>query len=146
MIFRRDVTGFLNGQPFSLVVTLVDGGAYLRPDAAEAWANMKEAAAAAGVALVINGHLSGFRSSAEQAALRLRLGAFGEGGYAAAVNNSPHQTGTALDVAHQNPDNADFDSNAYAWLRDNAPSFGWYPVGDAFSTKEPWHFSYRGEA
>lgn len=136
VLTRRLVDGYVNGQLASFEVVGIGDGARLRPDAAAAWLSMLAAAARDGVTLKHAGPRAGFRTSAEQALLVEELGAYGAGGLAAAVNHSPHQAGYCLDIPVASP-------AVRAWLTRHAPSFGFLPTGEHFSTPEPWHFEWK---
>lgn len=143
VITKRTVEGYVGGQLVRFTVTDIGGGIRLRDDAASAWARMVAAAADDDVHISATGKLSGFRTAEEQESLRASRGAYEDGGYAARVGFSPHQGGYALDVDGQNPANPNYNPLAYVWLRKNGPLFGWFPKGDTFSTREPWHFEFN---
>jgi LAS superfamily LD-carboxypeptidase LdcB len=141
---RRVATAYVGGLPVTIEVLEVGRGATLRVDAAKAFLTMKQAARAAGFDVQPSGSRSGFRTQAEQEALRREVGAYGSGGLAAAVGRSPHQSGVALDIESLNPSASNYDSAKRAWLKSNGPSFGWFPVGDSYATTpEPWHWEFR---
>jgi D-alanyl-D-alanine carboxypeptidase len=122
----------------------------LTPDTAAEWRNMKQAAAEAGVQLLL---VSGFRSVRHQADIIRRKLAAGQSIEAILVVNaapgfSEHHTGRAVDVATPGtrPLTADFErSDAFRWLTDNAAAFGFrMPFGrnNRFGFEyEPWHWS-----
>ncbi len=126
--FRTD-TGYVNGSPFT--ITLVDAdGKPAEVDTADAYAVMQDAAAAAGVNLVV---VSGFRTMAEQQYL-----------YACYVNcncnncnlaaqpgYSNHQSGHALDLNTSSP-------GVYDWLANNAANFGFKRTVPS----EAWHWEH----
>jgi hypothetical protein len=98
-------------------------GEGMRPDVAAAFDRMAAAAAADGVALVVN---SGFRSDAEQAAL---FAANPDPRWVAPPGRSLHRCATELDLGP---------SGAYAWLAANAGRFGFV---QRYSW-EAWHYGY----
>jgi hypothetical protein len=98
-------------------------GEGIRPDAAAAFDRMAAAAAAAGLALVVN---SGFRSDAEQAAL---FAANPDPRWVAPPGQSLHRCATELDLG---PD------SAYSWLAANASRFGFV---QRYSW-ESWHYGF----
>ena len=71
---------------------------------------------------------------------------------AARAGHSEHQTGLVVDMTSKNePSAEDFtNSQAYAWLKENAYRFGWierYPEGKSDITgysAESWHWRYVG--
>jgi D-alanyl-D-alanine carboxypeptidase len=125
----------------------------LAPATAGDWQRMKQAAAAAGVELLL---VSGFRSVRQQAELiRRKLNAGRTIAEILTVNAAPgfseHHTGRAVDIATPGtrPLTAEFDgSRAFAWLGEHGRSFGFgmpYPRGNAFGFEyEPWHWSQLG--
>jgi hypothetical protein len=98
-------------------------GEGMRPDVAAAFDRMAAAAAADGLALVVN---SGFRSDAEQAAL---FAAHPDPRWVAPPGRSLHRCATELDLGP---------SDAYGWLAANAGRFGFV---QRYSW-EPWHYGY----
>lgn len=125
----------------------------LAPETAHAWRRMKEAAALAGVQLLL---ISGFRSMRHQADLiRRKLAAGATIEEILRVNAAPgfseHHTGRALDLATPGtrPLTLEFEkSTAFAWLCEHAASFGFdmpYSRGNRFGFEyEPWHWSQLG--
>jgi D-alanyl-D-alanine carboxypeptidase len=124
----------------------------LSPPAAEAWAAMRDVAAASGIALVA---ISGFRSIERQAELiRAKLAA-GESIDAilqtvAAPGYSEHHSGRAVDIgAPGEPQlTEDFElTPGFRWLRAHAHHHGFhltYPRGNAYGIAyEPWHWCHR---
>lgn len=122
----------------------------LAPETAAAWRKMKQAAAEAGVQLLL---VSGFRSVRHQAdIIRRKLAAGQPIEQILTVNAAPgfseHHTGRAVDIATPGarPLTADFEtSDAFRWLMDNAAGFGFrmpYGRGNRFGFEyEPWHWS-----
>jgi hypothetical protein len=98
-------------------------GEPMRPDVAEAFDRMAGAAAAAGIALVVN---SGFRSDAEQAAL---FAANPDPRWVAPPGTSLHRCATELDLGPP---------AAYGWLASHAPRFGFVRR----YSWEPWHYGF----
>jgi D-alanyl-D-alanine carboxypeptidase len=122
----------------------------LAPETAAAWREMKNAAANAGVRLLM---VSGFRSIRHQAELIRRKLAAGQAldailKVSAAPGFSEHHTGRAIDIATPGtrPLTEEFaGSAAFAWLEDNAGIFGFampYGPNNRFGfAYEPWHWS-----
>jgi D-alanyl-D-alanine carboxypeptidase len=122
----------------------------LAPPTARSWRQMKQAAALAGVELLL---VSGFRSIRQQTELfRQKLAAGQPIDAILRVNAAPgfseHHTGRAVDVATPGtrPLTAEFESSkAFAWLVANAAAFGFampYGRGNTFGFEfEPWHWS-----
>lgn len=113
---------------------LANGGGYsgplvyrqgegMRPDVATAFDRMAAAAAAAGLALVVN---SAFRSDAEQAAL---FAAHPDPRWVAPPGRSLHRCATELDLGPE---------TAYGWLAANGGRFGFV---QRYSW-ESWHYGY----
>jgi D-alanyl-D-alanine carboxypeptidase len=125
----------------------------LAPPTARAWREMKAAAFADGIELLL---VSGFRSVRYQADLiRNKLAAGHDIESILKVNAAPgfseHHTGRAVDIATpgSRPLTADFESSAaFAWLGKHAGRHGFaMPYGRnniyGFSY-EPWHWSQLG--
>ena len=122
---QRIVLGFNRGKPSFLTVLKLSvpqqngDAAWLRADAAQAFEDMRAAAARDGVTLAVS---SAFRSVEAQAFLyaqnRLRA-CFSTTCQTALPGYSNHQQGTTLDVDTANGTNA-----AYRWLVANAKSYG----------------------
>jgi hypothetical protein len=98
-------------------------GEGMRPDVAAAFDRMSDAAARAGLALIVN---SGFRSDAEQAAL---FAAHPDPRWVAPPGHSLHRCATELDLGPE---------SSYAWLADNASRFGFV---QRYSW-ESWHYGF----
>src|SRR4051812_3848414 len=98
-------------------------GKPMRPDVAQAFDRMAEAARGDGIALTVN---SGFRSDAEQARL---FAAHPDPKWVARPGTSLHRLGTELDLGP---------ASAYGWLAANAQRFGFVKR----YSWEPWHFGY----
>jgi hypothetical protein len=95
----------------------------MRPDVAAAFDRMAAAAAAVGLALVVN---SGFRSDAEQAAL---FAAHPDPRWVAPPGQSLHRCATELDLGPE---------TAYVWLGANAGRFGFVQRYQW----EAWHYGF----
>ena len=95
----------------------------MRPDVGAAFDRMAEAAAEAGLTLIVN---SAFRSDAEQAAL---FAAHPDPTWVAPPGHSLHRCATELDLGSE---------AAYGWLAANAGRFGFV---QRYSW-EPWHYGY----
>jgi D-alanyl-D-alanine carboxypeptidase len=125
----------------------------LEPQAAQAWLALQAAAAADGIALVLE---SAFRSVARQTEI---LQAKLDGGQTleetltlvAPPGYSEHHTGRAVDIG--TPGSValeeDFETTAaFAWLRVHARQHGFtmsYPRGNAQGyAYEPWHWCFNG--
>jgi len=102
---------------------VVRQGEGMRADVAAAFDRMAAAAAAAGIALVVN---SGFRSDAEQAAL---FAAHPDPRWVAPPGHSLHRCATELDLGPE---------TAYGWLASNASRFGFV---QRYSW-EAWHYGF----
>lgn len=125
LIRSKPVLAYVKGKVTDIAFGSIGGQFVLRKDAAESFNDMKQAAHADGVLLVVN---SAFRTMEEQEKLRIE-----KPGLAAKPGYSPHQAGIAVDLDVDGGTNA-----AYRWLRMHAEFFGWYqPLA-----KEPWHWEY----
>ena len=128
------------------------GASQLRKEAAEALAEMYDAAERAGVGFTLR---SGYRSYATQKSL---FGTYvSQHGLAyadrisARAAYSEHQTGLAVDITTQSSLTRSFGATtAGKWLAENAYKYGFilrYPKGAESITGfsyEPWHFRYVG--
>jgi D-alanyl-D-alanine carboxypeptidase len=122
----------------------------LAPQTARSWRQMKQAAALAGVQLLL---VSGFRSIQQQTDLfRKKLAAGQEIGAILRVNAAPgfseHHTGRAIDIATpgSRPLTQEFEhSRAFEWLTAHAAAFDFgMPYGRNNRSEfeyEPWHWS-----
>jgi D-alanyl-D-alanine carboxypeptidase len=155
-----DEYGFDTNRPmYAEAAELVDVGPNLvgrmqrlTPAAAGQWAALVEAAAAAGIQLLI---VSGFRDVDYQAALiRKKINAGQIIGDILKVNAAPgfseHHTGQAVDIATpgSRPLTEEFEAtDAFRWLESNASDFGFsmtYPRDNPWEiTYEPWHWSIK---
>jgi D-alanyl-D-alanine carboxypeptidase len=125
----------------------------LAPETARAWRQMKEAALADGVELLL---VSGFRSIRYQVDLiRNKLAAGHPIGEILKVNAAPgfseHHTGRAVDIATRGtrPLTEAFETSAaFQWLTENAATYRFgmpYGRDNAFGfSYEPWHWSQLG--
>lgn len=121
-----------NGVP--IVVDLVavdDKGHMLSAAAAADFTRMREAAASAGVSLIIT---ESFRSMDRQTELWLQYKSGERSDQAAAPGYSLHQSGRAADLETARGTNA-----AYEWLVRNAHLFHF----KATVAVEPWHWEHR---
>ena len=107
----------------------------LRTEAAEAYMQMVQAAAADGVTWTVT---DSYRTYDQQVQLVREKGLYSQGGLAAVPGRSNHGWGLAVDLGggvnrEGTPQNR--------WLQENAGRFG-------FSTipREPWHWEFRGGA
>lgn len=111
-----------------------NGTGYLLPPAADAWEEMRAAAAAEGIDLrAIDTYRSyEVQEGAYQAHLR--------GEKAANVlppGESEHGNGLAVDIT--NGHLVGVGDREYTWLRTHAAQYGWYPISN-----ESWHWEFRG--
>lgn len=129
----RVVIGFSKGVPYPLTVRKVGklqngDDAWLMPAAADAFEQMRDAAAAEGVTLYI---ASAFRSWDEQAVLKVKN--IINGPQTAAPGYSNHQQGTTVDL-----DVGGWSGRVYLWLTQNAQRFGFRRT----VASEPWHWEF----
>lgn len=101
-------------------------GHFLRPDAAQKFFAMKDAARRDGINLSIN---NAYRSYEQQVAMANKYGLYSRGGRAAVPGTSNHGWGTAIDL------NVSSNTAALNWLRKNAANFGFRNI-----PREPWHW------
>ena len=123
----------------------------LAPEAADAWARMREAAARAGIRIEL---VSGFRSvHAQNEIIRGKLASGMSLESVLRVNAAPgyseHHSGRAVDLtSHGEPPltEAFGETPAFAWLREHASGFGFtlsYPQGNPHGISyEPWHWLF----
>ena len=125
--------------------------ASLRPEAAQAFLEMAQAAAQDGIRLYA---VSAYRSYSSQVAAYQRYVREASvelaDTYSARPGHSEHQTGLAIDVNTATL-RSHFENTAeYAWLQENAGRFGFilrFPQGKEDITGyrfEPWHYRYVG--
>lgn len=120
----RPATGYSGGRPLSICVTEVDGK-LVEYRTAEAYRQMKAAAAAAGVHLQI---VSGWRTMEQQRYL-YNLYLSGRGNLAARPGYSNHQSGLALDLNTRG-------AGVHNWLNNNGARFGFRRTVPS----EIWHW------
>jgi LAS superfamily LD-carboxypeptidase LdcB len=112
-------------------------GDRLRADATDALIRLNEQFKAVfGTDLGIT---SSYRSFGDQVAVKRARGF-----WAAVPGSSNHGYGVAVDLG---TGVADFGSPQFAWMKENAPAFGWtHPdwAGQGGSKPEPWHWEYTG--
>jgi D-alanyl-D-alanine carboxypeptidase len=134
------------------------GGFPMQPEAAEAWADLKAAARAAGHTLTL---ASAYRNHSTQKYLLLRkLASYSDSAidarlrYVAPPGYSKHHTGYAIDITQPGYAIYEFDeSPAYSWLSadnyENAKRHGWIPSYPPDAElqgprPEPWEWTYVG--
>jgi LAS superfamily LD-carboxypeptidase LdcB len=146
LLMPRTALAYIDGQPVEIQLKDIGRGACLRSDAADAFNGMAVACMeGTGIELHPSGPRAGFRTSEQQQQLRAELGGYGDGagGLAAAVNKSPHQKGTAVDIEGLDPAKENFDSSLRGWMDENAGSYGFVNTGAAYvTTRELWHWEY----
>ena len=128
---ERQDQGYTSGNPFDITVVTCDAKPCER-DTANAYAVMQQAAAAAGVTLVV---VSGFRTMAEQQYL---YGCYvqcncNNCNLAAKPGYSNHQSGHALDLNTSSP-------GVLAWLNTHGATFGFSRTVPS----EDWHWEWWG--
>lgn len=125
---EKAVTGYKAGSPYKMSVITVGGKPTARTTA-HAFLKMQQGAEKAGVTLSIS---SGFRSMAEQQYFYncYLTKKCNNGNLAARPGNSPHQNGSALDLA----------SSDFSWLLKNASKYGFKKTVPS----ERWHYQYSG--
>ena len=106
----------------------------LHPSAARAFADLRAAAASAGIELSCT---DSYRSIEEQEDLKRRKPSL-----SATPGKSVHGWGFAVDLSLGLPPKP-FGQSVLEWLKTNAPELGWY-MGRP--RDEPWHWVYRGDA
>ncbi len=128
-------------------------GNTIRKEAYEAFVKMWDDAYDKGIYLIIN---LGYRSYQEQEAVYNRLLNARNRKYADSISARPghseHQTGLALDIFEKSNSNTETfkDSEAYAWLKDNAYKYGFIlrytkeNEGITGFNAEDWHYRYVG--
>jgi len=128
----RTATGYRNGAAFTITVIEVDGKP-VEVQTANHYVAMQQAAGRAGVTLAIT---SGFRTQAEQQRLWncYQNCNCNNCNLAARPGYSPHQSGTALDLANTRS------APVSNWLNANARTFGFV----ANVAGEPWHWDWTG--
>jgi len=133
--------GYQNGQiPTSVLeaVPASNGQPFLRPDAALAWRDLDAAFTRQfGTALVIT---EAYRDLARQEKLYQEYQA-GIGPLAAPPGTSIHGWALACDFGSSVDK---YNTPQKIWMDANAPTYGWQPTGNGFSSREAWHFEYDG--
>lgn len=126
---ERQVTGYVAGKSFAIVVVGIDGKP-VEVATAAAFHRMRAAAAADGVAIKV---VSGFRTMAEQEYLYgcYKSGKCNSGNLAARPGFSNHQSGHALDLNARDP-------AVGLWLRAHASAYGFHNTVPS----EPWHWEF----
>jgi D-alanyl-D-alanine carboxypeptidase len=127
-----------NGRLATTELTAVTGAwngtGYLLPPAADAWEEMRAAAAADGVDLQA---IDTYRSyEVQEGAYQAHL----RGEKAANVlppGESEHGNGLAVDIT--NGHLVGVGDREYTWLRTHAAQYGWFPISN-----ESWHWEFRG--
>jgi len=119
-----------NGRIPASALKPIAGGERLAAPAAAAFTDMASAARRAGITLPVN---DGYRSYADQVAIKNRKGLWSPAnpGGAAQPGRSNHGWGLSVDL--------NVDARRSAWLRSNAARWGFF---NDVST-EPWHWTYR---
>lgn len=120
------MTGYRDGRPVSIVVTMVDGKP-VETRTASAFERMRAAAARAGLTLRV---VSGFRTMEHQRALYAAFRA-GRGNLAALPGHSNHQGGNALDLNVRG-------AGVLRWLDAHAREFGFRRT----VARESWHWEF----
>jgi len=126
---ERRETGYIAGQPFTIIVVGIDGKP-VEVETAAAFRRMRDAAVADGARIKV---VSGFRTMAEQEYLHscYKSGKCNKGILAARPGFSNHQSGHALDLNARDP-------AVGAWLRAHAGEYGFHNTVPG----EPWHWEY----
>jgi hypothetical protein len=133
-----DVSRVQNGRlPASMLCTLWDPKHQLRSDSAVALAKLNLLYTKRfGHPICFN---DAYRSLSQQYAIKAR-----RGGYAARPGTSEHGWGLAVDLCDgvdEGPRSA-----TYAWMRANAPAYGWenptWARSGGAGPYEPWHWEY----
>ena len=124
----------------------------LRPEAAQAFTAMADAAQVDGISLR---SVSAYRSYSTQASLYRRyVSQSGEAladTFSARAGYSEHQTGLALDINVARTSAHFEDTAEFAWLQEHCAQYGFilrYPEGKTGITGyrfEPWHYRYVGQ-
>ena len=122
-----------------MIVAKVGDGQYMRPDAAEAFNRMAEAAAADGITILAG---SAFRSIPEQALLYAQYVArLFTAPTVAKPGTSNHGNGTAVDIADAPGRSLTYSSPTYKWLLANASDYD-FSWDEGSKVNEPWHWRY----
>lgn len=126
-------TGYVNGEPFELVLVTIDGKP-VEAETAAAFRRMRQAAETTGVRLKV---VNGFRTMEEQQHLHrcYVTGGCNGGHFAEGPGHSQHQSGRALDLNRRAP-------SVQEWLLAHASEHGFY----ATVPGEPWHWEFWGRS
>lgn len=131
---------FSNGRlPADALASVGDGGHRLAAPAAAAFSDLQAAAQRDGVTV---GVTDSYRSFGGQVDVARRKGLYSQGGLAAQPGTSQHGWGLAVDLCGGVQD---FGSAAHAWMRAQAPAFGWVHPAWARadgSKPEAWHWEF----
>ena len=127
------------------------GGLSMRPEAADAFVEMAQAAAQDGFSLrVVSGYRSYHRQTSIYGNYRNQYGAATADTFSARPGFSEHQTGLAADINTAST-RAHFENTAtYRWLTEHCWDYGFilrYPQDKEAITGyrfEPWHYRYVG--
>jgi zinc D-Ala-D-Ala carboxypeptidase len=153
IIDARGLVEFEEAEELETVATRADGTALkLVPAAADAWREMREAAAEDGIELTI---VSAFRSvTYQRGIIQRKLDAGQTPEQILAVSAPPgyseHHTGRALDLTTPGSpvlEEGFADTDAFRWLEQHACRFGFvlsYPPDNPHGfTYEPWHWAWH---
>jgi len=120
-----------NGRLNTSQLTEVQPNKFLRPDVAQRFQAMAQAARADGVNLQIT---DAYRSYEQQVDVARRKGLYSQGGLAAYPGTSNHGWGTAVDL------NVRGNPGAFEWLKQNASQYGFTNI-----PREPWHWEVKSK-
>jgi len=120
-----------NGRLDTSTLKSIGSGHMLRPDAADAYLRMVEAARSDGITWSIT---DSYRTYDAQVRLAQEKGLYSQGGLAATPGTSNHGWGTALDLGGGANSSGSPQNN---WLQQNAGRFGFRNI-----PREPWHWQY----
>lgn len=120
-----------NGRLDTSKLKSIGGGHLLRPDAADAYLRMEQAARADGITWTVT---DSYRTYAQQVDCVRRKGLYSQGGKCAKPGTSRHGWGLAVDLGGGANSNGTPQNN---WLRQNAGRFGFRTI-----PKEPWHWQF----
>ena len=119
--------------PDAELVSIGEGNHRLKPEAADAYKKMLDAAKSEGISWSVT---DSYRTYDEQLRLAKQKGLYSQGGLAATPGTSNHGWGLAVDLgggANQEG------SKQNKWLQENAGKFGFSNI-----PREPWHWQYAG--
>ena len=123
-----------NGRLDPSTLKSIGGNHRLRPDAADAYLRMVDAARADGISWTIT---DSYRTYQQQVVLAQQKGIYGQGGLAARPGTSNHGWGLALDLGNRSGGMIE-NTPEHAWLVQNAGRFGYRTIPD-----EPWHWQFK---